>query len=652
MNTPKRTVMAIGLICFLGFTPAIATAATGFVTGTVSSIEDGAPLAAAFVTIDGLGLSTVTDVAGEFSLDGVPVGKHQLKITCVGFQSVQMTVAVRDGETTSLVVRLQPETAPSDEAGKPQTGSTALGDPNYTSKDKQTREAEKRQRPLISLPFPSLQEGYSGSNYQGDRMQTSPGVPKPIAPGGCYREPPDYSYGPYDMFFRDYGTNNFVDTRQDRLSTFAIDVDDASFNIVKRYLIDGYLPPRDAVRIEEFINHFDYGYATPDHKRFRIFYETTDSPFDRRITMLKIGIKGAEITRRERDPLNLTFVIDVSGSMGYDNRLELVKESLRMLVNQLTNRDRIGIVAYGSQARVVLQPTGIERRNDILRAINSLRPGGSTYAEAGLKRGYNMANSQYVSGHSNRIILCSDGVANVGQVSPDAIMAQVNRYANKGITLSTFGYGMGNYNDVLLEKLAQKGNGKYAYVNDLREAEKLFVSDFVGSMQVLARDVKVQIDFNPEIVRSYRLIGYENRDVADNRFRDNRQDGGEIGAGHEVTALYELILHDSRRRADVAAIAVRYTDPDRGEVTEVNQNVSLDRKSLGFRESRPELRLAIVASRFGELLKGTVYASETGFEELYQMARSLTEELGGEQTRELADLILRARDLSTYHTRR
>jgi Ca-activated chloride channel family protein len=454
------------------------------------------------------------------------------------------------------------------------------------------------------------------------------------------------------MFFRDYGTNSFVDTRRDRLSTFATDVDDASFNIVKRYLMDGYLPPRDAVRIEEFINHFDYNYATPDHKRFRIFYETTASPFDRRITVLKIGIKGAEVTRRERDPLNLTFVIDVSGSMGYDNRLELVKESLRMLVNQLTHRDRIGIVAYGSQARVVLQPTGIARRNDILRAISSLHPGGSTYAEAGLKLGYSMANSQYVNGHTNRIILCSDGVANVGRVSPDAIMAQVNRYANKGITLSTFGYGMGNYNDVLLERLAQKGNGKYAYVNDLREAQKLFVSDFVGSMQVLARDVKVQVDFNPEIVTSYRLIGYENRDVADNRFRDNRQDGGEVGAGHEVTALYELILHDSRRRADIGTIAVRWTDPDRGEVTEVNQNVTLDRKSLAFRESRPELRLAVVASRFGELLKGTVYASETSFEELYQMAQSLTEELGGEQTHELADLILRARDLSTYHTRR
>jgi Ca-activated chloride channel family protein len=309
----------------------------------------------------------------------------------------------------------------------------------------------------------------------------------------------------------------------------------------------------------------------------------------------------------------------------------------------------VGVVAYGSRAFVVIEPTPASREREIMEAINSLQPGGSTNAEAGLMIGYEMASRQFVNGHSNRIVLCSDGVANVGRTSPDQIMQQVKRYAIKGITLSSFGFGMGNYNDELLEQLSQRGNGRYAYVNDLNEARRQFVDDFAGNMQVLARDVKIQVEFDPRSIKSYRLLGYENRDVADHRFRDNQQDGGEVGAGHEVTAVYELISRGRGHSGKVATIFVRWKNDDETEITEVNREVLFNKKSGRFQSARPEFRLAIVAGQFAELLKGTELV-ESGYESLLAIAEPLLRELPGEQTRELVDLIRRARNLSTHYT--
>jgi Ca-activated chloride channel family protein len=268
--------------------------------------------------------------------------------------------------------------------------------------------------------------------------------------------------------FQDYGVNPYQDTREDNLSTFALDVDTASYSVARRYINDGNLPPADAIRVEEFVNYFNMGYNNPPNVGFAIYADGAPSPFNYDGTyLLRIGIQGYQVPDAERLPSALTFVIDVSGSMDMENRLELVKQSLRLLVERLRYDDTVSIVVYGSEARVVLYPTSGNDKATILNAINALRPEGSTNAEAGLKLGYEMAMRGFQSGANNRVILCSDGVANVGNTGPDSILSQVRGYVAEGIYLTTIGFGMGNFNDVLMEQLANDGNGTYAYVDTL-----------------------------------------------------------------------------------------------------------------------------------------------------------------------------------------
>ena len=351
------------------------------------------------------------------------------------------------------------------------------------------------------------------------------------------------------MFFKTYGVNPFVDTEDDNLSTFAIDVDTGSYTVCRRYLQDGHLPPKEAVRVEEFVNYFNYDYPAPREDNFAVFFEAMPWQFgqQRKNThLMRIGLKAMEIPDEYRKPAILTFVIDVSGSMNREDRLGLVKQSLKMLIDKLRPEDQIGIAVYGSRGREVLPHTGLENKQRILKAIRSLESEGSTNAEEGIRIGYDMAEEAFADGYINRVILCSDGVANVGNTGPEEIFKQIKSRADKGITLSALGFGMGNYNDVLMEQLGDKGNGYYAYIDTLDDAKRLF-SNLTGALQVVARDVKIQVDFNPDVVRSYRLIGYENRDVADVDFRNDQVDGGEIGAGHATTALYELkLLRDWR----------------------------------------------------------------------------------------------------------
>jgi len=345
---------------------------------------------------------------------------------------------------------------------------------------------------------------------------------------------------PYDlMFFESAGVNPFIDAEDDRLSTFALDVDTGSYSIARRYVADGHLPPKEAVRVEEFVNYFkqDYPYP-PEGQAFHINLDGAPSPFAEtdRYQMLRVGLQGYAVSPEERKDVSLTFVIDVSGSMNRENRLGLVKESLELLVEQLRPSDSVAIVVYGSQARAVLEPTSGANKEGILQAIYALRPEGSTNAEAGLRLGYQQALDAFNPAGINRVILCSDGVANVGRTGAGSIWKTIESRASEGITLTTVGFGMGNYNDVLMEQLADNGDGFYAYVDTLREAERLFVENLSSTLQVIALDAKVQVDFNPDVVARYRLVGFENRDIADEDFRNDTVDAGEIGAGHNVTA--------------------------------------------------------------------------------------------------------------------
>ncbi|MBI5266972.1 MAG: von Willebrand factor type A domain-containing protein [candidate division Zixibacteria bacterium] len=608
-------------------------AAVGVLSGQVISQADQTPVVGAAVLVLGSKIGTLTDSDGRFTIRNLDIGAYSIQVSCAGIATTtRSTVNITEGKVTEIRVAMaveQPIQQIDSLLRRNEVGKPVIDNNRSVRPDAATDQSLGARAGEVVL------NGISP--YAGEREAY-----KSIAPMPRYTP----LLPPFDMFFRDYGTNGWVKTSRDRLSTFALDVDDASYNLVKQYLNQGNIPPTEAIRVEEFINHFDYGYRPPQSGKFRVFTETAESPFADGAVFLKIGIKGREIAEYNRKPLRLTFVIDVSGSMGYDNRLELVKQALHLIVQQMSASDQIGIVAFGSTAYVVLDPISGNRKGEIVRAIDRLRSGGSTFAEAGLRLGYEMADEQFERGVTNRIILCSDGVANVGRTGPEEIMREVTRIANTGITLSTFGFGMGNYNDVLLEQLAQKGNGRYAYVNNWEEARRQFVDQLMANVQVLARDVKVQVTFDPNIVQAYRLIGYENRAVADNKFRDNRTDGGEIGAGHEVTALYELRIKGKARQSQIATIDVRWKEPNQNATAELREVATFNSRSSRFESVRPELKLAVVASRFAELLKETAYSANTSYDDLHDLALQVERELPNEQTRELAELISRAQTLS------
>ena len=421
------------------------------------------------------------------------------------------------------------------------------------------------------------------------------------------------AYG--DVFFKGAGTNPFIDTEDDAFSTFGMDVDTASYTVMRRFLRDGLLPPSEAIRVEEFVNAFAYNYTPPSDETFAIHLEGAPSKFGegKRLQLLRIGIQGRVIPDTDRKNAILTFVIDVSGSMDMENRLGLVKRALTLLVGQLRPEDKVGLVVYGSNARVLLPHTSIVNQEHILTAIRALVPGGSTNAEEGLQMGYKLALQNSEPDCINRVILCSDGVANVGQTGPDAILKEIRAYVKEGITLTTVGFGMGNYNDILMERLANKGNGSYAYVDTLNEAKRVFVENLTGTLQTIAKDAKIQVEFNPETVSRFRLVGYENRRLAHEDFRDDAVDAGEVGAGHSVTALYEIKLHENAD-GKLATVFIRHEDPDTGNVTEVNTSISTDALKGSFEETTPTFQLAASVAEFAEILRGSFWAQAGNLE--------------------------------------
>jgi Ca-activated chloride channel homolog len=461
---------------------------------------------------------------------------------------------------------------------------------------------------------------------------------------------PSYSKGggPDDMFFQDYGVNPSMPTEDDHLSTFALDVDTGSYTIMRNYLSEGNLPPQDSVRVEEYVNYFKQGYPLPAaHQAFGITIDGAPSPFNEseRYSMLRVGIQGYDVPDSERKDVSLTFVIDVSGSMDMDNRLGLVKRSLELLVERLYRRDQVGIVVYGTEARVVLDPTPGSDKGRILRAIHSLQPEGVTNAEAGLRLGYKMATRAYNPQGVNRIILCSDGVANTGQTEWDAILGEVRGYVEEGVMLTSIGFGMDNYNDVLMEQLADNGNGFYAYVDTMDEAERLFIDNLTGTLQTIALDAKVQVDFNSEVVSRYRLVGYENRDVADEDFRNNTVDAGEVGAGHTVTALYELKLYP-QAFGQVASVYLRWEDPDTREVVEMSKDFDTYQMSDSFRRADPYFQWSVLVAEYAEILRDSYWTEDSSLDAVYKEAQRVSEYLPrDEAVSEFVDLVRKARRL-------
>lgn len=408
--------------------------------------------------------------------------------------------------------------------------------------------------------------------------------------------------------YKNYGINPRVETQKDKLSTFAIDVDTASYTIARRKLNEGSIPPKDSVRVEEFINYFPPEYPRNRADWFKVHLDASPSPF-RDTTMLRVVVQGKDILPEERQAANLVFLIDTSGSMMSSDKMDLVKQSLRILVEALDNRDRVAICTYAGSVTTVLEPTSIREKSSILEAIENLSAGGSTAMASGIVNAYRLANANFQVGAVNRVIVCSDGDANVGATSHEDILKMIEDFKDKGITLSTVGFGMGNYKDTMMEQLANKGNGNYAYVDSVSEAKRVFVEQMTGTLQVIAKDMKIQVEFNPETVKTYRLIGYENREVKDEDFRKDQVDGGEVGSNHTVTALYELELHP--QEGSLCTVFVRAKKPEGSAAEELR--FSFEKKQIvsNWESASQKFRFVVCVAEFAELLRESEYATST-----------------------------------------
>ncbi len=621
----RKTYAMLIIVIALMLPPILAAGSTGVIKGRVTDKATGDPIAGATVTAFGTGHSATTDQGGHFVLADLTPGKLNITVTKAGYTMAKISaVSVMADFTTELNIEME--------------------------------KVKDKENDIVSIPEPEVKVEKLGVPDEVQFMSTDI-AKKMRAQGYCAPSPADASgyyppsHGgtaivngePYDaMFFKDYGTNPFVFTINDHLSTFAIDVDDASYIMARSYLERGHLPPDEAIRTEEFINHFKYNYNPPKEGPFSINIEGAPSIFGENCQLLRIGIKGDVIAPEDRKAANLVFVIDVSGSMGREDRLGLVRKALRMLVDNLRNDDEVGIVVYGSRGRVVLEPTSINEKEKILSAIEWLRPEGATNAEEGLRLGYQMAENNFEKGKINRIILCSDGVANVGVTKAEDILDWIKSYADKGITLTTVGFGMGNYNDILMEKLGNKGNGFYAYVDNFAEAKRIFLENLTGTLQVIARDVKIQVDFNPDVVLSYRLLGYENRDVADNKFRDDKEDGGEIGSGHQVTALYEVMYKEKPAKSHVAKFFIRYKHPDEDKVDEQMVVINMNDFKPSFDQCSVDFKLAATAAEFAEILGKSYWAKDSKLSNVRDLAKEIFEQNDSPEIVEFINMISKA----------
>ena len=450
----------------------------------------------------------------------------------------------------------------------------------------------------------------------------------------------------------DHVRNGFVDAATDPRSTFSIDVDTASYALVRRKLTEGYLPPPAAVRVEEFVNAFPYDYPRPpEGAPFGVSFEGAPSPFGGDNWLVRVGVQGKRIATDQRRSVHLTFLVDTSGSMQSNDKLGLARRALEGLTRELRDGDTVALVAYAGSAGVILPPTPMSRRGEVVDALRRLSAGGSTAMGAGIALAYRLAERSYVEGAVNRVIVLSDGDANVGVTDPGALNALIRRHADKGIALTVAGFGAGNYKDARMERLANDGDGNYYYIDSEREAQRVFVDQLTSTMVVIGRDVKIQVDFDPASVRAYRLLGYENRDIADDDFRNDAVDAGEIGAGHRVTAIYELVLDPAvapGTMRPLARVAVRNKAPG-PDAPAVERSYPLFASALrpAIEQTSRAFRIALSAASFADRLRGGSEARAQGpsYAEIAALARAAARPEYPEDA-ELVSLIERARRLS------
>ncbi|QJB28556.1 vWA domain-containing protein [Limnospira fusiformis] len=486
------------------------------------------------------------------------------------------------------------------------------------------------QSPPRELATPRVGETYLDAGL-------TPATPSPI-PLELDAEIPNTET--YDLI----AENNFQLVAANPLSTFSIDVDTASYSNVRRFINQRQRPPIDAVRIEELINYFSYDYPQPQAEEpFSITTEVSSAPWSPQHQLVHIGLQGKTLAIEELPPSNLVFLLDVSGSMNQPNRLPLLKEGFKLLVDQLTEQDTVAIAVYAGAAGVVLPPTPGNEKQKIIAAIDGLQAQGSTAGGEGIKLAYELATRMLSEAKNNRVILATDGDFNVGVSSDAELVRLIESYRDRGIYLTVLGFGMGNYKDSKMEKLSNHGNGNYAYIDNLMEAKKVMSTELTGTLFTIAKDVKIQVEFNPAQVQAYRLIGYENRRLENQDFHDDTKDAGEIGAGHSVTALYEIIpvgvesdvnlpavdqltyqqnvvSSEAYNSNELMRLKIRYKPPTETESRLLEQPII--NRSLPLNQTSDNFRFAAAVAEFGMLLRNSPYRGNSSFPQVLQLAES------------------------------
>lgn len=520
----------------------IRTVSTGTIAGSVTDAQTGEALPFANLVVEDKAQNVIaggnTDISGQFKIANVPVGTWDVRVHVIGYQpKIKKQVVVQRDKTTSLQLQITSSEVELEEVVIIKNSEDAAP---AIIRDNHAQQVVTR-KDLQYLPTTGAT---TYSNMGTKQLTTAPAEQRYFLGSEQYDEIVE---------------NTFKSAQKEPLSTFSIDVDAASYANVRRFINENQTPPKDAVRVEEMINYFDYDYPNPKGEHpFSIVTEMSECPWNSQNRLIHIGIQGKRMETADLPPNNLVFLLDVSGSMSSYNKLELVKKSLKLLVQEMRPQDRVAIAVYAGAAGLVLESTPGDRKEQILGAIQQLQSGGSTAGGEGIRLAYEVAKRNFNKEGNNRVILCTDGDFNVGVSSDNELVALIEEKREIGVYLTVLGYGMGNYKDSKMEKLADKGNGNYAYIDNIMEAKKVLVNEMGATLFAIAKDVKIQVEFNPAVVESYKLIGYENRMLAPEDFNDDKKDAGELGAGHSVTALYEVVPKGASAPEDHSIDRLRY----------------------------------------------------------------------------------------------
>ncbi len=550
--------------------------------------------------------SSQTYKSGEFKLERITEAKVTLEVSYLGYETHKETIDFGSKKTVELLIAMNPEII------ELETEADVL-DEVYVQEHVPTKKV---------VAYKSLNESANA--------------------GGSYNSPmmynPNFNTESYDHI----ESNSYKSVKKEPLSTLSIDVDRASYSNVRRFINDGQLPPADAVRIEEMINYFSYDYETPyGNTPLKVTTTYTTCPWNADHELLHIGMKSKEIDMEEAPNNNLVFLLDVSGSMNNPDKLPLLKKGLALLVNEMRPNDKVSIVVYAGAAGVVLEPTSGKDKEQILAALENLQAGGSTAGGAGIKLAYKLAKENFIDNGNNRVILATDGDFNIGASSDGEMVELIESKRNDGIFLTVLGFGSGNLKDSKMEKLADHGNGNYAYIDNILEAKKTLVNEMGGTLITVAKDVKFQLEFNPTHVKEYRLIGYENRVLNAEDFNDDKKDAGELGAGHCVTAIYEIVpAGSSETNADIdplkyqteheesttshsnelLTVKVRYKLPKEDQSTKLELPVKATKTA--WNQASKDVQFSAAVAAYGMILRDSDYKGKSSYEMVMNMARN------------------------------